>query len=119
MALQPFIRRGTRSNATARRLIAVSGSIAPSVLSSTIEDDSFTQPVLRCKADETKLLASVPLFEGQYFFLVRSKFEGRAYVLAKNLRAGGWICSSRDEHVKAMCIKKVECYLHALPSEVA
>lgn len=108
--IQPIIRRGTRSNATARRLIAAT-TIAPHVLRETIEDSNVTKPVQPCKATETGMLAGVPLFAGQKFYLVQSRFAGRCYVVTQNERNGEWTCSSKD--AKRLCLDKVHIYLAA------
>jgi hypothetical protein len=109
MALQPFIRRGTRSNATARRLVASSMQPAPSVLRSTVEDSDIHQPVMRCFALEDTVQAGVHIYAGQHFYLVASaKFPGRFYVL---VHAGkNWKCSSCDETVRQRSIRQVEAY---------
>lgn len=110
---QPFIKHGTRSNATARRLIAASANLAPSVLRSTVEHDDIHQDAMRCFALSPATLAGIQIAEATHFYLVRSpKFATRFYVLY--CKAGEWICSSDDERVKAYCIQKVETYRSAL-----
>lgn len=109
MAVQPFIRRGTRSNATARRLVAASQQLAPSVLRTTVEDNDIHQDAMRCLALETRFIAGVRVQDGQHFYLVTSpKFAGRFYVMVKTVT--GWQCSSPDASVKAYCVRKVEAY---------
>jgi hypothetical protein len=114
MAVQPFIRRGTRSNATARRLVATSTAIAPSVLRSTVEHDDIHQDAMRCFAMDDVTIAGIQIDAAiPYFYLVRSpKFTNRFYVLYR--KAGRWLCSANDERVKAYCIQKVETYRAAL-----
>jgi surfactin synthase thioesterase subunit len=113
MAYQPFIRRGFRSNATARRLIATSQSIAPHVLKSTIEDKRISQPVMRCLAEQTALIAGVVVFVGEHFYLVESeKFSGRFYVAKRNQRTQQWQCSS--EQALPMCVRRIENYVKVL-----
>jgi hypothetical protein len=117
MAIQPFIRRRTRSNATARRLIEASARVAPHILKSTIEDVSVAQPVQRCVARQATMLAGLPVMAHQAFYLVRSKFAGRCYVVVRNRRMGAWMCSSKD--VEAMCISRVRTYIDVLKSRKA
>lgn len=102
--MQPFIKRGMRSNATARRLIA-GATIAPHVVRETIEY-TITKPVQPARMRESDMLAGVPLFAGQKFYLVQSKFAGRCYVVARNRRTGEWVCSSKD--AASLCIRKVQ-----------
>lgn len=102
MAVQPFIRRGVRSNATARRLIATSQHVAQHVIESTVYDIHISKSVQRCRAQFDVTLAGIELKEQQVFYLVASKFQHRAYVVAQV--AGMWICSSSDERVRAYCI---------------
>lgn len=113
MAVQPFIKRGTRSNATARRLIASAQNIAPHVLSQTISDGDIHQPVMRCLSMEQMSLAGVAIGENRHFYLVASaKFPGRYYVLAHTVR--GWQCSSDEEAVRVRCIRQIEAYRQQL-----
>jgi hypothetical protein len=118
MAVQPFIRRGIRSNATARRLIASSANIAPHVLAQTISDGDIHQPVMRCLSMEHMSLAGVEISADRHFYLVASaKFPGRYYVLVHSPR--GWVCSSPDEVVKARCVRQVEAYRNQLAAKLA
>lgn len=119
MAYQPFIRRGARSNATARRLIAASATIAPSVLRSTVEHTDIHQDAMRCFAMDDITLAGIQIEAVKpYFYLVRSpKFTSRFYVLYR--KAGKWLCSSDDERVKAYCIQTVETYRATLRQKQA
>lgn len=118
MAYQSFIRRGTRSNPTARRLIAASTNVAPSVLRSTVEHTDIHQDAMRCFALESTTLAGIRIAEATHFYLVRSpKFATRFYVLYCN--AGEWMCSSDDERVKAYCIETVDAYRATLRQKQA
>jgi hypothetical protein len=117
MAVQPFIRRGTRSNATGRRLIAAAQSIAPSVLRTTVEHTDIHQAVMRCLAIESGVIAGIAVFEDTHFYLVASKFAGRFYVVYRD--GGRWLCSSNDERVKAHCIRQVEAYRATLRQKAA
>lgn len=109
MALQPFIRRGTRSNATARRLVASSQQLAPSVLRTTVEDSDIHQPVMRCLTIESGVIAGLAIFEDTHFYLVASpKFAGRFYVAYRE--DGEWLVSSPEASIKAYCIRQVETY---------
>lgn len=113
MAIQRFMRHGTQSNATARRLIASAQNIAPHVLAQTISDGDIHQPVMRCLTMEQMSLSGVSIGENHHFYLVASqKFPGRYYVLAHTVR--GWQCSSDEEIVKARCIRQVEAYRQEL-----
>jgi hypothetical protein len=116
MALQPFIRRGTRSNATARRLVASSQSIAPSVLRTTIERDDIHQPVMRCFTLEAGTLAGIRIDDASHFYLVASKFAGRYYVVYR--KDGRWLCSADDERVQARLVRQVEMYRQQLRQKV-
>lgn len=116
MTFQPFIKRGTRSNATARRLVASAQQPAPSVLRSTVERPDLKRPIMRCRAEQTITLAGVRVLAGQHFYLVASpKFTGRFYVVVKNIT--GWQCSSQE--VKTRCVRQVEAYRAQLASEQA
>jgi hypothetical protein len=109
MAVQPFIRRGMRSNATARRLVAASMQMSPSVIRATVERDDIKQPVMRCLALDDTIEAGVRIYAGQHFYLVASaKFPGRFYVLVRNGR--DWKCSSCEEVVRLRSIRQVEAY---------
>jgi hypothetical protein len=113
MAYQPFIRRGTRSNATARRLVATSQQPAPHVLRSTIEDDSIHQPVMRCLVEQTAILAGILVIAGEHIYLVESsKFRGRFYVVKRHHRTGEWQCSSQD--ALATCLPLIKNYVRVL-----
>jgi hypothetical protein len=113
MAYQPFIRRGFRSNATARRLVATSQVPAPHVLKSTIEDNSIHQPVMRCLVQETRILAGIMVVAGEHIYLVESeKFHGRFYVVKRHHRTGEWQCSSQD--ALAMCLPRIQNYVKVL-----
>lgn len=118
MAVQRFIRRGTRSNATARRLVAASQQPAPRVFRETVEHTDIRQPVMRSLVLKTGILAGIPVFEGTHFYLVAStKFVNRFYVLYRD--GGRWLCSADDERVKARSIRQVEAYRAELRKKVA
>lgn len=118
MAVQPFIRRGTRSNATARRLVAASQQLAPSVLRTTVEDNDIHQPVMRCLALEDATMAGIHVDDASHFYLVVSpKFAGRFYVAY--YKDGKWLVSSPDASIKAYCIRQVEAYRKQLLAKVA
>jgi hypothetical protein len=109
MSLQPFIRRGTRSNATAQRLIDASKNIAPYVLSETVYDETVRQEIRRCKAVQTAKLAGLTLAEDQRFYLVSSKFMNRYYVVALQ-EDDKWQCSASDRRVANLMIRRVLSY---------
>lgn len=110
---QRFIKRGTRSNPTAKRLIATSQNPAPHVLRSTIEDNNLHQPVMRCLAEQTAILAGVLILAGEHFYLVESeKFHGRFYVVKRHHRTGAWMCSS--ESALAVCMPLIKNYVRVL-----
>lgn len=109
MAVQRFMRRGMASNATARRLVAASQQLTPSVLRTTVEHTDIHQPVMRCLTIESGVLAGVPVFEDTHFYLVASpKFATRFYVAY--CEDGKWQVSSPDASIKAYCIRQVETY---------
>lgn len=119
MAVQPFIRRGARSNATARRLVASSQQLAPSVLRTTVEDSGIHQPVMRCLALNDATMAGIHIDDATHFYLVASpKFAGRFYV-AYNNKDGKWLVSSPDASIKAYCIRQVETYRKQLLARAA
>ncbi len=104
MALQPFIRRGARSNATARRLIA-SQHIAPHVLASTVYKPLVID-VRPCRALRDVTLAGIALRAGERFFLVASKkFAGRCYVVVR--RGSAWQTSCKDERSAEAIVARV------------
>lgn len=110
---QRFIKRGTRSNPTAKRLIACSQQPAPHVLRSTIEDNSIHQPVMRCLVQETRMLAGIMVVAGEHIYLVESsKFRGRFYVVKRHHRTGEWQCSSQD--ALATCLPLIKNYVRVL-----
>lgn len=107
MAIQPFIRRGTRSNATARRLIASSQQVAPSVLRTTVELDDDMPAVISRIAYHDALIAGLNIVRGQFFFYVVSpKFAARYYILSH--KGGAWFSSSPESSIKLYCIRQVE-----------
>lgn len=82
MAIQSFIRRGTASNATARRLIEAS-DIAQHILDATVEITNDTRDIIYKNGKYGKL------------FLVRSpKFATRYYIV--KCRAGVWSCDAQN-----------------------
>jgi hypothetical protein len=120
MAVQRFMRRGTQSNATARRLVASSQQPAPHVFRETVEHADIHQPVMRSLVLKDGILAGIPVFEGTHFYLVAStKFINRFYVLYQYQDGGDWLCSSNDVKVKLSCIRQVEAYRQQLRQKVA
>jgi hypothetical protein len=105
--VQPTIVRGTRSNATARRLIEAT-SIAPSVLAETVVDETVGQDVRCCKTMQAARLAGVELAEDQRFYLVSSKFTHRYYVVL--LVGDTWQCSASDKRVANLMIRRAQAY---------
>lgn len=109
MTVQRFIRRGTASNATARRLIAGARQAAPSVLRTTVACEDIYQSVMRCLAISAGTLAGIEIAAGKHFYYVASpKFAGRFYVVGR--KNGAWVCSSPEPVVKERCIRQVEAY---------
>ena len=81
MAKQALYRSGSRSAATARRLIAAT-SIAPHVIQATIYDERFDgKAVAFCKANERIQAGNIVVEAGQHFYIVASKFVGRFYIV--------------------------------------
>jgi hypothetical protein len=118
MAIQPFIRRGTRSNATAQRLIDASKKVAPCVLAETVYNPKVGQGIRRCKAVQTTKLAGLTLAEDQRFYLVSSKFINRYYVVALQ-EDDKWKCSSSDRRVANLMIRRVLSYRDQQVAKVA
>jgi hypothetical protein len=86
------------------------GRIAQSVLDATIVDETITQSVQRC-------IAQQPFIKGcavvtRHFYLVASKFTFRYYVVV--VHQGKWGCSSKDERVAAQCIARAQAYRQEL-----
>ncbi len=105
MAIQPFIRRGARSNATARRLIATAQAPAPHVTASTIYKPLVVD-VRPCRALRDVTLAGIALRAGERFFLVASKkFAGRCYVVVR--RGSAWQTSCKDERSAEALVARV------------
>jgi hypothetical protein len=94
--------------AVARRLIAVS-TIAPHVLATTMQYQSDKE-VIRMQAGEACYIGTLVLEENEYFFLVKSKFEGRYYVV-QECPEGGHKCSSTDTVVRYKAIEQVKAYV--------
>lgn len=105
MAFQPLIRRGVRSNATARQLIVATQQPAPHVIAGTIEDARVTN-IKPCKVIRDATLAGVHLRQGEHFFLVASKkFVGRCYIVIQ--RDAKWITSCKDARSAEAIIARV------------
>ena len=113
MVVQPFIRCGTRSNATARRLIANSQNVAPHLWASTYFDayGEITKEVSEQVRDDVLVIGTLIILPGYPFYLVASKFAGLFYVVQFNDETPGWECSATDPRVQAQCISKVLAYL--------
>lgn len=106
---QPFIKRGTRSNATARRLIAASTRPAPHILRATICDEMLDQSVQCTEATTSMHVGNVTLIPGQHYCKVESKFYGYYYVVTLN-KENTWQFSGEEalattyiEMAKAYC----------------
>ena len=82
-------------------------------------DCCIYQPVQRCRALHAELIAGVPVFADQPYFLVKSVFTDRCYVLVRNLKSGEWMCSSTCEKVKEMCIYRTHIYRQELRTRKA
>jgi hypothetical protein len=124
--LQPIYRKGTRSNNQVRNLIAAT-SIAPHILTSTIEDTRFgDKQIVFCRAHETTTLANITVKAGGHFYLVASKFftlteengefkKNRRYYIVARV-AGAWKCSASEAKVAAKCISQEKAAVEELPS---
>ena len=82
MAVQKFIRRGTASNATARRLIATS-CIAQHILDATVEITDDARDIIYKKGKY-----------GELFFVRSPKFTTRYYPV--NFKNGVWTCDAQN-----------------------
>lgn len=112
MAVQPFIRRGTRSNATARRLIAASTRPAPYTLRAMICDETLDQPVQCTEATTSMLVGKVALVPGQRYCKVESEqFPGYYYIVTLN--GDTWQFSGEPKLAKKY-IAKAQMYHAAL-----
>ena len=92
---QHIATRGTASVSTARKLIASSQQPAPSILRSTILDESIEQAVSARIAFKPQVLAGLEVVNGVYYLVASPKFTHRYYVVVKHDER--YICSSRDD----------------------
>lgn len=113
MAVQAFIKRGTRSNATARRLIA-STTVAPHVLAETVSVTKRNDEIISVKAGYTVNVAGMIVEKGEQYHLVASeKFATRYYCVRYNRLAKQWECSASDKRVAATYIHTVKSFIVA------
>jgi hypothetical protein len=102
-------RSATKQAALARRLNSAR-TIAPHILSSTMEYDGGERQVITMQACEPCYIGTLVLEENEYFYLVASKFEGRYYVV-QACPEGGHKCSSSDVTVRYRCIEQVKAFV--------
>lgn len=107
MAVQPFIRKGTRSNATARRLLTATG-IAQHVLDATIELENVAQDVVM----------QVRQY-GTTFYVRSDKFLTRYYPIFLAHDTFQWRGSSVDPRVNAHYIAKAQRFLALVQQQEA
>lgn len=113
MAVQAFIKRGTRSNATARRLIA-STTVAPHVMTQTVSVTKRNDPIISVKAGYTVNVAGQIIEKGEQYYLVASeKFATRYYCVRYNRLAKEWECSAEDVRIARAYIHKVKSFIVA------
>lgn len=114
MAIQPVIKRGTRSNATGRRLIAASQQAAPHVLAQTVSVTKRDSALIPVVAKYTVNVAGLIVEKGEQYYLVASeKFATRYYCVRYNRQVKAWQCSAQDARVAALCINKVKSFIVA------
>lgn len=107
MAVQKFYRKGSASNATARRLITATG-VAQHVLDATVELEDTTQHVIM----KTRQY-------GTLFYVRSDKFFSRYYPIYLPHDTHEWRGSSVDPRVNAYYIAKAQRFLALVQQQEA